>query len=67
MRYFVLFIVLCFSLSSSAQVLNVESLRRVTDTSGFSGTASLRFSLKRNTQTLDLLIEEVKLIVLRFK
>ena len=50
MRYFALLIVLCFSLSSSAQVLNVESLRRVTDTSGFSGTASLRFSLKRNTR-----------------
>jgi putative salt-induced outer membrane protein YdiY len=50
MRYFVLLIVLCFSLSSSAQILNVESLRKVTDTSGFSGTASLRFALKRNTR-----------------
>ena len=50
MRYFVLLFVLCFSLSSSAQILNVESLRRVTDTSGFSGTTSLRFSLKRNTR-----------------
>jgi len=50
MRYFVLLIVLSFSLSSSAQILNVESLRKVTDTSGFSGTASLRFALKRNTR-----------------
>lgn len=50
MRYFVLLLVLCFSLSANAQILNAESLRRVTDTSGFSGTASLRFSLKRNTR-----------------
>jgi len=30
-------------------VLNVESLRKVTDTSGWSGAAGLRFTLKRNT------------------
>jgi len=50
MRYFALLLVLCFSLSSRAQILNVESLRKVTDSSGFSGTASLRFALKRNTR-----------------
>ncbi|MFT4847834.1 MAG: putative salt-induced outer membrane protein YdiY [Sediminicola sp.] len=50
MRYYILLIALSFSLSSSAQILNVESLRKVTDTSGFSGTASLRFALKRNTR-----------------
>ena len=36
------------SISASAQILNVESLRKVTDTSGFTGSASLDFSLKRD-------------------
>ncbi len=31
-----------------AQILNAESLRKVTDTSGFSGSASANFALKRN-------------------
>jgi len=35
-------------LFSYGQILNVESLRKVTDTSGFSGAATLNFSLKRN-------------------
>jgi hypothetical protein len=61
MRYVVLLIVLCFSLSSSAQILNAESLRRVTDTSGFSGTASLRFSLKRNTRDFFTLASNIHL------
>jgi hypothetical protein len=61
MRYFVLLIVLCFSLSSSAQILNVESLRRVTDTSGFSGTTSLRFSLKRNTRDFFIIASNIHL------
>lgn len=39
-----------FALSqSSAQILNAESLRKVTDTSGFSGALSASFALKRNT------------------
>ena len=49
MRAFLLTLFLCFSLSTTAQILNAESLRKVTDTSGFSGTASLKFALKRNT------------------
>lgn len=36
----------CFYANS--QILNAESLRKVTDTSGFSGAASLNFALKRN-------------------
>ncbi|MGV6827815.1 MAG: DUF481 domain-containing protein [Flavobacteriales bacterium] len=45
--YFLLFLLL--SITCSSQILNVESLRKVTDTSGFSGSTSLYFSLKRNT------------------
>ncbi|WP_203295505.1 DUF481 domain-containing protein [Luteirhabdus pelagi] len=37
-----------FFFTSNAQILNAESLRKVTDTSGFSGSASANFSLKRN-------------------
>lgn len=44
---FLLFLVSITSLQ--AQILNVETLRKVTDTSGFSGNASLNFALKRNT------------------
>ncbi|MGJ8664843.1 MAG: DUF481 domain-containing protein [Patiriisocius sp.] len=46
--YFLLFSCLSFY-SVSAQILNAESLRKVTDTSGYSGAASLNFALKRNT------------------
>lgn len=34
----------------TAQILNAESLRKVTDTSGFSGSAGLKFAMKRNTK-----------------
>ncbi len=50
MRYLVLAFILCFSLSANAQILNAESLRKVTDTSGWSGSVSLNFALKRNTK-----------------
>lgn len=45
-----LFTLAIFSISilSHAQILNAESLRKVTDTSGFSGSVSLGFSLKRD-------------------
>lgn len=49
MRYFLLGFILFFSISSQAQILNAESLRKVTDTSGFSGAISLNFALKRTT------------------
>ncbi|EDM44228.1 hypothetical protein SCB49_04345 [unidentified eubacterium SCB49] len=35
---------------TEAQILNAESLRKVTDTSGFSGNAAVNFALKRNTR-----------------
>lgn len=46
----IVLVILCFTINSTcAQILNVESLRKVTDTSGFSGNANLNFALKRNT------------------
>ncbi|WP_026450375.1 DUF481 domain-containing protein [Aequorivita capsosiphonis] len=36
------------SANAFSQVINAESLRKVTDTSGFSGSAGLEFSLKRD-------------------
>lgn len=46
-KFIVLFIFL-LSIPATAQILNVESLRKVTDTSGFSGSVGLDFSLKRD-------------------
>lgn len=48
MKYRVVLIIICFSFSAKSQILNAESLRKVTDTSGFSGAASLDFSIKRD-------------------
>ena len=49
-RFFVIILVFTLFVSEStfSQILNAESLRKVTDTSGFSGSASLDFQLKRN-------------------
>ncbi|GEQ85348.1 hypothetical protein ULMS_08560 [Patiriisocius marinistellae] len=48
-RLHLLILFIFISFASSGQILNAESLRKVTDTSGFSGAASLNFALKRNT------------------
>ncbi|WP_432411818.1 DUF481 domain-containing protein [Rasiella sp. SM2506] len=48
MRKLLLLTLLCATTYGSAQILNAESLRKVTDTSGFSGAASVNFALKRN-------------------
>lgn len=48
MKIFILAFLLFSPIFLSAQILNAESLRKVTDTSGFSGAASLDFSLKRD-------------------
>ncbi|WP_034260820.1 DUF481 domain-containing protein [Altibacter lentus] len=50
MKHFfcVALLTVCIGFSTSAQIVNVESLRKVTDTSGWSGAASLNFALKRN-------------------
>ena len=48
MKYLVALFFICFSFTAKSQILNAESLRKVTDTSGFSGSVSLDFSLKRD-------------------
>jgi len=49
------------SVSTNAQILNAESLRKVTDTSGYSGTASVDFALKRNVNDFITLGSDVHL------
>lgn len=48
MKRFYILLIIIFSQSMHGQVLNAESLRKVTDTSGISGSASLDFSIKRD-------------------
>ncbi len=48
MKYIIALLFIGFSSTVESQILNAESLRRVTDTSGFSGSASLNFSVKRD-------------------
>ncbi|MEL6809786.1 MAG: DUF481 domain-containing protein [Bacteroidota bacterium] len=48
MKYLALAVLFLLSLNTSAQILNAESLRKVTDTSGWSGSLSANFALKRN-------------------
>jgi putative salt-induced outer membrane protein YdiY len=48
MKKLCVYIFILSTTASFAQVLNVESLRKVTDTSGWSGSASVNFAIKRN-------------------
>lgn len=48
MNKLILFLFLSIPFTINAQILNAESLRKVTDTSGWSGAASVNFALKRN-------------------
>ncbi len=48
MRYLILALFLITSCFAHAQILNVESLRKVTDTSGWSGSANANFAHVRN-------------------
>ncbi|WP_339611027.1 DUF481 domain-containing protein [uncultured Planktosalinus sp.] len=52
MRKLVVLTLFFFPLLTWSQIINVESLRKVTDTSGWSGNTSLTFSLTKNTKTL---------------
>lgn len=47
-----IFLILLVTQWGYTQIINVESLRRVTDTSGWSGNTSLDFSITKNTNTL---------------
>ncbi|PQB03528.1 DUF481 domain-containing protein [Aureitalea marina] len=66
MRYFLgLLLFASLSYSVQAQILNVENLRKVTDTAGFSGYIGLEFSLVRNVNEFfgisnDLLVQYKK-------
>ncbi len=48
MKHLALILFISISFQVSAQILNAESLRKVTDTSGFTGSASLDFSVKKD-------------------
>ena len=48
MKYYIAIIFFAFTINASSQILNAESLRKVTDTSGFTGSVSLDFSIKRD-------------------
>lgn len=48
MRSFITLLLLGLAANVHAQILNAESLRKVTDTSGWSGSVSATFALKRN-------------------
>ncbi len=50
MRLLIITVLICISIPLNAQILNAESLRKVTDTSGYSGSMSVDFSLRRNTK-----------------
>lgn len=52
---------LCTSFVSSAQILNAESLRKVTDTSGWSGSTSLHFALKRSANDFFTIANDIHL------
>lgn len=47
MRLSTFVFILFFSFSSYSQILNVESLRKVTDTIGWSGSVAVDFTLQR--------------------
>ena len=48
MKSVIVILCICFSTALHSQILNVESLRKVTDTSGWSGYVGANFALKRN-------------------
>lgn len=50
-----------FSISTFSQILNAESLRKVTDTSGWSGSVSAHFALKRKVNDFVILGSDVHL------
>ncbi len=52
MKYLIGLICFLWSSYASAQILNAESLRKVTDTSGWSGTVSANFAIKRNVNDI---------------
>jgi hypothetical protein len=60
-RLFILLVLLSMGTGLRAQVLNVESLRKVTDTSGLSGYVGVNFSLIRNVNEFVVLGSDILL------
>jgi putative salt-induced outer membrane protein YdiY len=61
MRPLIILIFLGVVFTSEAQILNVESLRKVTDTSGFTGSVSATLALKRNVNELIVINSDIHL------
>lgn len=61
MRYFLIFLFLGVSISAYTQILNAESLRKVTDTSGWSGSISAEFAVKRNVNDFVIIGSDIHL------
>ncbi len=59
MKFKFFIVLLTISISAEAQILNAESLRRVTDTSGWSGSLSANFALKRNVNDFVILGSDI--------
>lgn len=51
MKFFLSLLLFLLIHNVNSQILNAESLRKVTDTSGFSGSVSLDFSVKRDVKS----------------
>jgi len=62
MNRFILLIILIFGFSTSyAQIVNVESLRRVSDTSKWSGATNLDIGLIKNTKSIFKITNKIRL------
>jgi len=59
MRYFTFVFFILFSISSFSQILNVESLRKVTDTTGWSGSAAIDFTLQRSVNDFFIVANDI--------
>ncbi|NND63277.1 MAG: DUF481 domain-containing protein [Flavobacteriaceae bacterium] len=61
MKFSFLIVSLLITTSIQSQILNAESLRKVTDTSGWSGSMSANFTLKRNVNDFVIVGSDVHL------
>ena len=61
MRFFTLVFFILFSISSFSQILNVERLRKVTDTTGWSGAIAVDFTLARAVNDFFIVANDIHL------
>lgn len=59
MRFSTLVLIIFISTSSYSQILNVESLRRVTDTTGWSGSVAFDFTLARSVNDFFIIANDI--------